>query len=51
LLNACFRENKSFAAAFQVMGLGDMNYSRFNNMGQLTDLNLDAWMPQWVLLQ
>ena len=33
------------------MGLGDMNYSRFNNMGQLTDLNLDAWMPQWVLLQ
>eukprot|EP00435_Cladocopium_sp_Y103_P066874 s66_g29.t1 len=26
---------------FTVMGLGDMNYSRFNNMGQLTDLNLD----------
>lgn len=25
------------------MGLGDMNYSRFNNMGLLTDLNLDAW--------
>ena len=39
------RENKSFAVpAFQVMGLGDMNYSRFNNMGQLTDLNLDAWI-------
>ncbi len=27
----------------EVMGLGDMNYSRFNNMGLLTDLNLDAW--------
>lgn len=26
---------------FTVMGLGDMNYSRFNNMGQLTDLNLE----------
>lgn len=26
---------------FAVMGLGDMNYSRFNNMGQLTDLNLE----------
>ena len=23
------------------MGLGDMNYSRFNNMGQLTDLYLE----------
>eukprot|EP00929_Paragymnodinium_shiwhaense_P000214 TRINITY_DN100463_c0_g1_i1.p1 TRINITY_DN100463_c0_g1~~TRINITY_DN100463_c0_g1_i1.p1 ORF type:complete len:1011 (-),score=266.50 TRINITY_DN100463_c0_g1_i1:255-3287(-) len=26
---------------FCVMGLGDMNYSRFNNMGMLTDENLD----------
>jgi len=26
---------------FTVMGLGDMNYSRFNNMGLLTDLNLE----------
>mmetsp|Transcript_39031 Transcript_39031/g.72677 ORF Transcript_39031/g.72677 Transcript_39031/m.72677 type:complete len:640 (-) Transcript_39031:216-2135(-) len=26
---------------FAVMGLGDMNYSRFNNMGQLTDGSLE----------
>ncbi|CAE7943763.1 unnamed protein product [Symbiodinium sp. KB8] len=26
---------------FTVMGLGDMNYSRFNNMGQLTDTHLE----------
>lgn len=26
---------------FSVMGLGDMNYSRFNNMGIETDLNLE----------
>jgi sulfite reductase alpha subunit-like flavoprotein len=26
---------------FTVMGLGDMNYTKFNNMGKLTDANLD----------
>lgn len=26
---------------FCVMGLGDMNYTRFNNMGQMTDANLE----------
>eukprot|EP00931_Biecheleriopsis_adriatica_P008738 TRINITY_DN10987_c0_g1_i1.p1 TRINITY_DN10987_c0_g1~~TRINITY_DN10987_c0_g1_i1.p1 ORF type:complete len:1018 (+),score=242.21 TRINITY_DN10987_c0_g1_i1:75-3128(+) len=26
---------------FTVMGLGDMNYSKFNNMGMMTDLNLE----------
>ncbi|CAE7031921.1 Por [Symbiodinium natans] len=26
---------------FTVMGLGDMNYSRYNNMGQLTDQSLE----------
>lgn len=26
---------------FTVMGLGDMNYSKFNNMGQTTDIGLD----------
>lgn len=36
------RHNGQFEGKrFCVMGLGDMNYSKFNNMGQMTDQNLE----------